>query len=169
MFQIGDVVLYTASTICRIVDITTKDFGGKETEYYILRPIYDENATVYIPTDNKNLIAKMRSILSKDEVLQLIHALPQTDSIWIDDEHKRKEEFQKIIDSGDRYELLKLLKTLYMHQKTKLQQNKRKMHVSDERFYKDAEKLIHDEFAYVLGITPSKVSEFINHELALEA
>lgn len=169
MFRVGDVVLYTASTICRIVDITTKDFGGKETEYYILRPIYDENATVYIPTDNEHLIAKMRNVLSKDEVLRLIHALPQTDLIWIDDEHKRKEEFQKIIASGDRYELLKLIKTLYVHQKIKLQQNKRKMHVSDERFYKDAEKLINDEFAYVLGITPSKVGEFINHELAMEA
>lgn len=83
MFEVGDVVLYTASTICRIVEITTKDFGGKESEYYILRPIYDENATVYIPTNNERLIAKMRSILTKEEVLRLIHALPETEAVWI--------------------------------------------------------------------------------------
>lgn len=47
MFEVGDVVLYTASTICRIVEITTKDFGGKESEYYILRPIYDESDRIY--------------------------------------------------------------------------------------------------------------------------
>lgn len=169
MFRVGDVVLYTASTICRIDDITTKDFCGQEAEYYVLRPLYDENATIYIPTNNANLLGKMRNILSKDEVLHLIHILPQTDMIWIEDEHKRKEVFQKIMESGDRYELLKLIKTLYLYQKDRLQQNKRKMHVSDERFLKDAEKLILDEFAYVLGIAPSKVGDFINHELAMEA
>lgn len=168
MFEVGDVVLYTASIICRIVEITTKDFGGKESEYYILRPIYDENATVYIPTNNERLIAKMRSILTKEEVLRLIHALPETEAVWINDEHKRKEEFQKILDSGDRYEILKLIKTLYLHQQTKLQQGKRKMHVSDEKFFKDAERLIYDEFAFVLNIAPNKVGDFINHELALE-
>ncbi len=167
MFEIGDVVLYTASTICRISDITTKNFGKEEMEYYILSPIYDENATVYIPTNNEKLIGKMRSVISKEEVLALIHNLPQTDVIWIDDENKRKETFQHIIDSGDRAELLRMIKTLYMHQQAKLQ-IKRKMHVSDERFFKDAEKLIYNEFAFVLDISPSKVVEFINHELAKE-
>ena len=43
------------------------------------------------------------------------------------------------------------------------------MHVSDEKFFKDAERLIYDEFAFVLNIAPNKVGDFINHELALEA
>ncbi len=166
MYQVNDFVLYTLNTICRIAEITTRNFGGKEIEYYILRPVYDEKATIYIPTNNLKLKSKMRSILSKEEIYQLISAMPQADYIWIEDDHKRKEVFQHIIDEGDRYQLISLIKTLYLQRQKRLQ-NKRssKMHVSDERFFKDAEKLLYDEFAFVLGISPQQVVDFISEKL----
>lgn len=165
MYKIGDIVLYSLNTICRIDEIAVRDFGGKETEYFFLRPVYDENATIYIPTDNDVLKRKMRSILSKEEVYRLIHAMPEIKEMWIEDENKRREVFHNILAEGDRRKLIMMIKTIYLHQQNQLKNNKRKLHISDERFFKDAEKLLYDEFAYVLGIEPHQVIDFIHKEI----
>ena len=44
----------------------------------------------------------------------------------------------------------------------------KKMHVSDERFFKEAEKLLYDEFAMVLEIKPEEVLPFILEQLRAE-
>jgi len=167
MYKVGDVVLYSLNTICRISEITTRNFSGVDLEYYILRPVYDDNATIYVPVNNDTLKKKMRNLLSKEEIYQLIRSMPTADCIWIEDEHKRKEVFHEIIANGERTELIKLIKTLYLHQQEQQKNNsKRKLHISDERFFKDAEKLLYDEFAFVLEINPQQVMDFINQELS---
>lgn len=166
MYQINDFVLYSLNTICRISDIATYNFAGKEIEYYVLKPVYNETSTIYIPTNNDTLKNKMRSLLSKEEIYQLIYAMPEANSLWIDDEQKRKELFQHIIDQGDRYQLIRLIKTLFLQRQKQMQiKGKSKMHVADERFFKDAEKLLYDEFAFVLGISPQQVVNFISEKL----
>ena len=85
--------------------------------------------------------------------------------MWIDDENKRKEFFHNILVEGDRRKLIMMIKTIYLHQQEQFKNNKRKLHISDERFFKDAEKLLYDEFAYVLGIEPHQVIDFIHKEI----
>ena len=64
---------------------------------------------------------KMRKVLSKDEIMQLIKKMPEEGNIWIEDSDERKESYKKILESGERTELVKLIKTLHTHkQKQKL-------------------------------------------------
>jgi hypothetical protein len=39
------------------------------------------------------------------------------------------------------------------------------MHTADENFLKEAEKILHEEFAFVLDIPPADVLSFITKEL----
>ena len=39
--------------------------------------------------------------------------------------------------------------------------NGKKLHISDERFFKDAEKIITEEIAYIFSITKESVHDFI--------
>lgn len=69
-----------------------------------------------------------------------------------------------LIKNGDRTELIRLIKTLFKH-KEKQKEAGKKIHITDERFFKDAEAILYDEFAYVLGISQNQVVPFIIEQL----
>lgn len=160
MYTIGDVVIYKNDGVCKIADIIIKSFKDKNIEYYVLQPVHNSNAEIFVPKNNPDLINKMRNLLTKDEVMQIIEALPNEEEICISDEAERKEKFKEILTSGNRTELVRLVKTLYNHKQNQKQYGK-KLHIADERILKDAEKILHDEFAYVLGISTEAVPSFI--------
>ena len=77
--------------------------------------------------------------------------MPKEKPNWIENEQERKAKYKEIIAKGDRRELIRLIKSVYLHgQKLKL--TGKKLHVVDERFLKEAERLLYDEFAHVLKI-----------------
>ena len=39
-------------------------------------PVYKDNATVYVPTQNQDLVKKMKKLLSYDEIMDLIQNMP---------------------------------------------------------------------------------------------
>ena len=160
MYKIGDVVIYKNDGVCKIVDITLKSFKDRNIEYYVLQPVHNINAEIFVPKNNTDLVGKMRNILNKEEILQMIKAMPYEEEICISDDFERKERFKKILTAGDITEIVRVVKTLYNHKQSQ-EQCGRKLHIADERILKDAERLLHDEFAYVLGISPEEVPGFI--------
>ena len=167
-YKIDDTILYGTHGVCRITDVSEKTFNGCSKEYYVLKPVNDEKATVFVPAGNEKLIAKMRHVLTADEIHELIRAMPGKDTIWIENESERKDKYKKILMSGDRVELVQLIKTLYNHQKEQIAAGK-KLHMTDERFMKDAERLLYEEFAHVLDIQYEQVLLLIVEELDVEA
>lgn len=160
MYQVDDLVLYSAQGVCRIVDIVSKKVNGKVNEYYILKPVYNENAMISVPMHNALAMAKMRRALSCEEIIQLIQTMPDQDLIWIENDHVRKEKYHMILKGSDRAELIRLIKTLYFHQQ-KQQAKGRKLHNADEMIFAEAEKILYEEFAYVLNIERDQVLPFI--------
>lgn len=79
---------------------------------------------------------------------------------WISNENERKEKYKKIIASGDRAELIKMIKALYFHKKER-EANGKHLYLSDERFFKEAERILYDEFQYVLKIRKDELMAFI--------
>ena len=67
MYKIGDVVVYSVSGVCCVEDICKKSFGSFSADYYVLRPLMQKSATVFVPTQNAALTAKMHPVLSKDD------------------------------------------------------------------------------------------------------
>jgi CarD family transcriptional regulator len=111
--------------------------------------------------------AKMRSILSVEEIHALIKAMPNENSIWIEDEFLRKTRYQEILADGNREELIKLVKTLYKQRQWQKNRGKR-LHLIDEYFMKNAEKMLHEEFAHVLNISLDQVLPFILEQIQIE-
>ncbi|MBQ8297702.1 MAG: transcriptional regulator [Ruminococcus sp.] len=164
MYNVNDTVIYSHCGVCRIDEIAVRDFSGEPAEYYVLRPVSDNKNTFYVPVNNENLTAQMRRILSREEIDELIRVMPDENFIWIEDEFLRREEYRKILKNGDRHELVKLIKTLYIHQQN-CRERKKKLHAADENFLKSAENLLYDEFAYVLGIEKSEVLPYIKQHI----
>lgn len=165
MFRIGDTVLYGMDGVCTVTDITTRVFNKEKMEYYVLTPVHNGRSTIYVPVGSPAAASKMRPVLNADEIRAILAALPQeacTD--WIADENARRTHFRSTLQAGDRREIIKMIKTIYLHGQAQ-KANGRKLHHADEVMMKDAEAVLYDEFAYVLGIRPDEVLPFIMGEL----
>lgn len=160
MFQVNDKVLYGSNGVCELVDIDERDCGGRMVEYYILKPIYAANSTVFVPINNEKLTSKMRHVLTKEQIDNMIHSIPEDNQEWITDERTRKEKFRDIVNRADTFELIQLIEALLEHQREVVERGK-KLHIADERMLREAEKMICDEFAYVLGISQDAVPGYI--------
>jgi CarD family transcriptional regulator len=102
----------------------------------------------------------MRSILTKEEVLSLIAAMPGEETIWIEDSRERSDFFKTILKKGTSQEWIKLIKTLYLEKESRLATGK-SLTSTDEEIMRAAEKQLNEEFAIALNISPDEVLPFI--------
>ncbi len=160
MFNLNDAVVYASYGVCIITAIEKRDFSGENIEYYILHPVNDQKNTFYVPTSNSSLTQKMRSVFSRKEAEELIKLMPDEKFVWIDNEIQRKEAYRKIIENGSRRELVKLIKSLYIHKKI-LAENHKHLHSADEHFLQEAENMLYEELAYALDIPKNNVVSYI--------
>lgn len=160
MFTVGETVCYGTQGVCKVKELTVRQIGREKKEYYVLQPVYDERSTVYVPADNQALVNNIRRVLTEQEVNDIISSVVSEPAGWIDDDLERKEFCSHVVRSGDRMELMQLINMLYIHQED-LKTQKKHFHISDERYLKEAERLLHNEFAYVLKISPDEVTQYI--------
>ena len=164
MYNVNDAVVYASYGVCTVKSIENRDFGGEDVEYYVLQPVNDIKNTFYVPTTMGTLHEKMRKVCSREEAERLISGMPEENCIWIDNEPQRKEEYRKILDSGDRHKLISLIKTLHTRSR-ELSRRKKKLHSADERILHDAENVLYDEFAYALEIPREQVIPYIKEHV----
>ena len=171
MFQIGQVVSYGTTGICTIEYIRMESMsrsGVKKQEYYILRPAAAPTCKTYVPTGNAALTAKIRPVMTKEQIDAMIAASEGEQLTWIEDARRRAEAYQQILDGGISSELLKLISTLYLEKKSREKQGK-KFCATDERILSGAERIISEEFSYALQISPKQVAPYIAHHINRES
>ncbi len=165
VYKIGDTVVYGTEGLCNIEDITEKEFGKETFQYYVLRQIGRANSVTYVPVNNERSLSKMRHILCKEEYEELFAAMPDESDEWIDNNRDRQKAFKEIILFGNTRDIIKLIRLLYARQRQQ-QSIGKKLHIADERIFKDAEKIVNEEIAYVFGIAKDDVTMFIASKLA---
>ena len=133
--------------------------------YFILNPVYRKNSKIFVPSDNEKLMEKMHSVIEKDEIDELIRNAAEDTSEWIENDAERKDFFKSALASGDRGKIINVIKTIRLH-KAEREESGKRLHQSDEAFLKEAEALIYEEFAVVLGIEPVKVLDYIMDEIS---
>jgi RNA polymerase-interacting CarD/CdnL/TRCF family regulator len=159
MFKIDDYIVYGMTGVCKVVDIANESFIGKEKrKYYILSPVYNDTTVIKTPVEN-NKIA-IRKIISEDEVKSLINDSPNLNSLWIEDEKARNNQFKAILKRGKCDELITLIRSIYSN-KGYTESIGKKVHKVDSDIMKEAERLINEEFAVVLNISPDEVRSYI--------
>lgn len=164
MLENGHIFVYGGSGVCRVEDICIRDYGVGKKEYYILQPVYDMRSSLSIPVDSPAFESRARELLSKDEVLNIIDTLPNTDAEWIRDDKERVEVFKNLLEGGVRKDIATLIRTLYLHKK-ELAEKGKKLRSSDEAIMQRAERLLYGEFAWVLAIDPKEVVSYIKERI----
>lgn len=166
MFSIEDHVLYGSHGACRIADIASMRFGKTRGKYYVLHPVDQPDARYYVPVENASAVAKLSPVMSRGELLDLLHSDSVKENSWIADESARKTRYKELIGSSDRAALLNMIYCLHQHRKAQTEAGK-KFHQCDENFLHDAQKLLGSEFALVFGLEQGSVNNFILEHLNL--
>ncbi len=161
MFQINDYVVYGSTGICQIVDVCRMQFAGVAgREYYILEAVYGNRMRVYVPTDCEDA---MRHMMTRDELLTLIRSMPDIDDEWITEDPLRRTSFQRVLRGGDQIQMIRVIKMI-SKRRIELEKKGKRLTVSDADSLKEAEKMLHNEFAFILQIEPDEVVPFILNE-----
>ena len=157
MFKVDDYIMYGRTGVCKVVDITNEKFiNGEERKYYVLSPIHNNNNTIIkIPLDNTKV--PMRKIISKEDVTSLINDMSNMEELWLEDEKKRSNEFKTMLKSGKCEDLIKLISN---------KRHSKKLNKADKEIIKEAERLVNEEFAIILNISPKEVNSYISSKRA---
>lgn len=156
MYQIGDVVSYGTTGVCRIAALTERAVDGQVRQYYQLEPEHGRSSTVLVPVENAALLGKMRPVMTADECRALLCALPETQSEWCEDEQQRRAHYRQVFGGGDAFALARLARSLF-HQRQTLTARGRRLRQVDEAAWRDAERLLGDELSFVLGQEPDEL------------
>ena len=163
MYQIGELVQYGNSGVCKIEEIVQGVPGlQKDIQCYLLIPVNGRDGKIYSPVDSGKV--KMRRILSSEEVKELMGKVPQMEELTILNEKQCESIYKEELYSVDCYRWLGLLKTLYARKAARLLAGK-KVTATDERYLKSVEDRLKEEFSIVIGIEETqtelqKLSEF---------
>ena len=161
MYQIGALLFYGETGVCRVADIQIRSPGRGEPErsYYVLEPLY-QSCTITTPVDNDKVF--MRPILTREEANALIDRIPQIKAQGFYSRALREltDHYQAALKTHDCQAYLELTMSIYA-KKQDLEAHKRKVGALDQRFMKRAEDLLFGELAAALGIPREEVPDYI--------
>ena len=164
--QIDEYVVYKTAGVCQVLAKESQSPDGQtEILYYKIKPLNDTNSMYYIPVAAAE--EKLRRLLSKEQVLELIDSMADSEdkeTIWSDNRRERKEMYSQIMRGGDQHALVQMISTLYFRKQSSEASGKR-FSSMDENAMKNAETLLLQEFGVVLGLEPEEVREYIDRRI----
>lgn len=167
MYQMGDQVVYGVHGVCRVADMEKQTVNRKTVTYLVLEPLGQEGSRYLVPTSSEAAMSKVKPMLSQAEVEALLRSEDVRQDSWIREENLRKQTYRELITSGDRAGLMRMVHTLYVHKENQMAAGK-KVHLADDGFLRDAEKLLSSEIAVVMGITPEEARTYLRKMLKAE-
>lgn len=154
MYKIGDYVVYKRD-VCLVKDIKENHFNN--LDYYILVPISDKSLKIDVPTNNK--MGFIRSLITKDEVENIINKIPRISVIDCNDK-LIENEYRLLMSSGNHEDLIKIIKTTYLRNKERIDNNK-KIGDKDNTYFELAEKYLYNEFSIVLNMNYEDTKKYV--------
>ncbi len=159
MYQEGDLVVYGATGVCRIEGFGNPDPRDRSgRQYYVLKPLY-QDGYVYTPVEGGG---SMRPVMTAEAARELIALIP---SIQPEVFRERTlqllaQKYQSLLQTGDCRDLLKLTMSVREKRQQAERQNRR-LGMVDEKYGRQAERLLFGELAVALDIPIKAVPAYI--------
>ncbi|MGN1002396.1 MAG: CarD family transcriptional regulator [Oscillospiraceae bacterium] len=165
MYQIGELILYGRTGVCRVEAINSVKLRGQAGEqlYYTLQPLY-QSCSITTPVENPKVFS--RPIITRAQAEELIEKIPRMDASPYHNRNlnQLREYYKNQMESLDCEDLILMTISIYKKKQEAIAQ-KRKFGAVDERFMKEAEDLLFGEFAAALDIDRQSVQSFIEEKV----
>lgn len=165
MYEGETYVFYGVQGVCRVLGTEVQRINRVKTEYLVLEPIEKAQSRFYVPIQNPSAMQKLRPVLTKDELEELLDSAAVREKDWIPEENRRKQYFREILSGGDRTSVMRMLCNLYRYRNEQMETG-RKFHQSDDHFLQEAERLLCTEIILVMNLNQSEAREYIRNTLS---
>ena len=167
LYQVGELILYGGTGVCRVTDIVAKKFSRTEPEklYYVLTPLYS-TGTITTPVENSKVFT--RPVISRDEAIELIDTIPSIHAEAYHNSNLQQLEshYRSELESHDCRDLLRLTMSTWQ-KKVERERARLKFGAVDRRYMERAENLLFGELAVALDIERDSVQHFIEDRLQM--
>lgn len=150
MFDIGDLMVYSAHGICQIDEICERTFLNDTKQYYVLHPVEQPKLSISIPVDNDTVV--MLEIIHKDEAEEILKSFKEPGMQWIEKNNQRSQTYAEIVNTGNRKNISKIINIL-MRKKIEITNNGKKFHEQDNKQLAFYQKVLFTELALSLNTT----------------
>ena len=164
MYQVGDRVVYGIHGVCQVVAIEEQRVDRKNLTYLALEPVPHGGSRFLVPAHNKCAMSKLQPILSPVEMEQLLLDCSLRQGQWIPVDNRRKQIYRELTSGGDRRAILEMICTVRRHKEAQFEAGK-KVHLCDENFLRDAEKLIAGEIAVIMDLEFPQALAYLREKL----
>ena len=156
MFKKGDLLVYKKD-VCVVEEVKIKYL--RDTDYYVLNPITDKSLKIQVPTTSNAI----RSLITKERLEEIIKSIPKIKVIKTDSK-SLENDYKQLMQSGTHEDLIKIIKTTYLRNKERLDNNK-KTTDKDNYYFNQAELYLYNEFSVVLNLSYEETKEYIINEV----
>lgn len=161
MFQPGELVVYGTTGVCRVTEITRPNLTGtdRNKEYYLLKPLH-QDGIIYTPVDNEKI--PMRPVISAAAAEALIDLIPsiRAEVCQAPTVQALAQHYHTAVHSHDCRDLIELMMSIYAKQRL-AETQRRRLGMVDERYMKQAERLLYGELSAALGLPYDRVQPYI--------
>lgn len=146
MYKINDYLIY-GKDVCQVKGIELKKYNDKD--YYLLIPVNDDTLKLEVPVEDPQ--NKIRDLIKKEELKKLINKIPDIETVDVEEKYLESE-YKKLLSSGDEEDLVKVIKTTYLRNKKREDNNKRKAEI-DSIYFREAENTLYARVSAILGMS----------------
>lgn len=167
MFQPGEVIVYGTSGVCRVEEITRLPGGDRKRLYYKLKPLW-QDGVIYAPLDSEKI--PMRRVISRQEAEDLIDRMPGIQAAVCRGTTVQAlaQQYQSAVRDGGHQALIEMMKSIYL-KRGQAEAKNRRLGIVDERYMKQAERMLYGELATALEIPYDEVGGYIASRLEGES
>ena len=163
MFNVGDTIIYSTHSLCKIDEISEQNYGNTTRSYYVLHPLENSKLSITIPVDSKQVI--MQKVMEKEEANEIMDSFLMPGVEWIENVRQRTKEYKRLINTGDRKEIAKVVITL-MEKKLEAKKEKKKIHDHDRVLLENIQNIMYRELAVSLDTSYEEIAEKIRHMIS---
>jgi len=161
MFQTGELVVYGTAGVCRVEEIVRMDQPGADRgkRYYLLKPLW-QDGVIYAPVDSGKV--PMRPVMSREEAEDLIDRMPGIQAAVCRGSTAQAlaQQYQSAVRDGGHQALIEMMKAIH-RKRGQAERKNRRLGMIDERYMKQAERMLYGELATALNIGFDEVEPYI--------
>lgn len=158
-FEEGQVVIHPQHGTATVIDIETREIGGKDRRYVVLRRVQDD-LELRVPLDTVDDIG-IRAVMPAADVGEILDVLQQQAQELSRSWHKRRSHNEDRMRSGDPTEVAAVVRDLVAYDR------EHGMPPTDRRMYDEARQRIVRELALAMGEDEDDIAEQIDDALGI--
>lgn len=112
MFEKHAYVFHESGGVCRIVDICKAPLENMPSnrDYYVLRPLQDDNSMIYVPTDSDRIF--LRRLLTREESEALLAQIASVEIIKEENSKLLRNRYVEAMRTHEPIEWVRVIKTV---------------------------------------------------------